>query len=173
MERLRIKHGKLITRTLIRHEKWWEFELNYQRRLHWNSIAVWKKIPCGLGYVQWNIGENYVCMYVCMYACMHSYTYAHMQYMYVCIHVTYQIHSRRGFGLDIGYIGHFSTQLVITLNYSAIADIHTLLSTPAHAESFSTCSVFSRRFLVTSSNNGYSSASVLKSSLNGSSLPTA
>jgi hypothetical protein len=31
--------------------------------------------------------------------------------------------SRRGFGLDIGFIGHFSTQLVIILNYSAIADL--------------------------------------------------
>jgi hypothetical protein len=34
--------------------------------------------------------------------------------------------SRRGSGLDIGFIAHFNTQLVITLNYSAIADLHTL-----------------------------------------------
>jgi hypothetical protein len=34
--------------------------------------------------------------------------------------------SRRGFGLDIGFIDHFNTQLVIILNYSAIADLHTL-----------------------------------------------
>jgi hypothetical protein len=34
--------------------------------------------------------------------------------------------SRRGFGLDIGLIGHFSTQVVVTLNYSDIADFHTL-----------------------------------------------
>jgi hypothetical protein len=36
------------------------------------------------------------------------------------------IFSGRGFALDIGFIGHFSTQLVITLNYSAIDDFHTL-----------------------------------------------
>jgi ethanolamine utilization microcompartment shell protein EutS len=34
--------------------------------------------------------------------------------------------SRLGFGLDIGFIDHFSTQLVITVNYNAIADFHTL-----------------------------------------------
>jgi hypothetical protein len=34
--------------------------------------------------------------------------------------------SRRGFGLNIGFINHFNTQLVITLNYSAIADFHAL-----------------------------------------------
>jgi hypothetical protein len=39
-------------------------------------------------------------------------------------------------------------------------------------KSFPPFSIFTRRFLVTSSNNGYSSASVLKSSLIGSSLPT-
>jgi hypothetical protein len=33
--------------------------------------------------------------------------------------------SRRGFGLGIGFIDHFNTQLVITL-YSAIANSHTL-----------------------------------------------
>jgi hypothetical protein len=33
---------------------------------------------------------------------------------------------RRGFGLDIAFIDHFNTQLAITLNYSAIADLHTL-----------------------------------------------
>jgi hypothetical protein len=31
----------------------------------------------------------------------------------------------RGFGLDIGFIDHFTTQLVISLNYSAIADLYT------------------------------------------------
>jgi hypothetical protein len=31
---------------------------------------------------------------------------------------------RRGFGVDIKFTDHFSTQLVITLNYSAIADLH-------------------------------------------------
>jgi hypothetical protein len=34
--------------------------------------------------------------------------------------------SRRGFGLDIGLIDHFNSQLVITFNYSAIADFNTL-----------------------------------------------
>jgi ethanolamine utilization microcompartment shell protein EutS len=33
---------------------------------------------------------------------------------------------RRGFALDIGFIDNFNTQLVITLNYSAIDDLHTL-----------------------------------------------
>jgi hypothetical protein len=32
--------------------------------------------------------------------------------------------SRRGFGLDIGFVDHFHTQLVTTLNYSAT--FHTL-----------------------------------------------
>jgi hypothetical protein len=78
-----------------------------------------------------------------------------------------------GFWLDIGFIDHFKTQLVITLNYSAIANFHNLQITSAHANSFPACSVFTRRFLITVSNNGYSSASVLKSSLNVGSLPTA
>jgi hypothetical protein len=34
--------------------------------------------------------------------------------------------SRRGFGLDIGFIDYINTQLVITLNYNAIASFHTL-----------------------------------------------
>jgi hypothetical protein len=44
---------------------------------------------------------------------------------------------RRGFGLDIGFIDHFNAQLVITLNYSAIADLHILKITTAHAKSSS------------------------------------
>jgi hypothetical protein len=40
---------------------------------------------------------------------------------------------RRGFVLDIGFIDNFTTQLVITLNYSAIADLHTLHTTVARA----------------------------------------
>jgi hypothetical protein len=30
------------------------------------------------------------------------------------------------FGLEFGFIGHFTTLLVITLDYSAIADFHSL-----------------------------------------------
>jgi hypothetical protein len=74
--------------------------------------------------------------------------------------------------LEIGFIDHCNTQLVITVNYSAIADLHTLQITSIR-QVFPACSVFTRRFLETASNNGYSSASVLKSSLNGGSLPTA
>jgi hypothetical protein len=74
--------------------------------------------------------------------------------------------------LDTEFIEHFNTQLAITFNYSAIADFHALPIIPAHAKSFPACSVFTIRLLVTASNNGYSSASVLKSSLNGDSLPT-
>jgi hypothetical protein len=50
---------------------------------------------------------------------------------------------RRGFGLDIGFIDHFNTRLVTTLNYSAIADFHTLI------KSFPACSVFTSSCLVT------------------------
>jgi hypothetical protein len=79
--------------------------------------------------------------------------------------------SWQGFRLDIGFIDHFNTQLVITLNYSAIAHLHTLQFTFTHSKSFQTRSVFTSICLVTASNYGYSSASELKSSLNGSSLP--
>jgi hypothetical protein len=67
--------------------------------------------------------------------------------------------------LDIGFIDHFNTHLVITRDYSAIANFHTLQFTRAHAKSFPLRSVFTSNFLVTASINGYSSASVLKSSL--------
>jgi hypothetical protein len=89
-------------------------------------------------------------------------------HMYVCICVYMY-----SFGLNIGCIGHLNTQLVIALNYSAIAKIHTLQVIRAHAKSFPSFSVFTRRFLVTVSNNGCSFASVLRSSLNGGSFPTA
>jgi hypothetical protein len=36
------------------------------------------------------------------------------------------------FGLDIGFIDHFNIQLIITLNYSTIADLHTLHITVTH-----------------------------------------
>jgi hypothetical protein len=70
---------------------------------------------------------------------------------------------RRGIGLDIGFIGHFSSQFVITLKYSAIANLYNLQSTRAHAKSLPVFSDFARRFLVTASNSGDSSASTLTS----------
>jgi hypothetical protein len=44
--------------------------------------------------------------------------------------------SRRGFGLDIGFIDHLNTQLVITLIYRALANLHTLQITRAHSKFF-------------------------------------
>jgi hypothetical protein len=85
----------------------------------------------------------------------------------------YVCHSRRGFGLEIGFINHFNTGLVTTLNYDAIANFHTLYITRAPVKSFPACTVFTRSCLVTASNNGYSSASVLKSALSCGSLATA
>jgi hypothetical protein len=41
-----------------------------------------------------------------------------------------------GFGLETGFIDHFKTRLMTTLNYSAIADLHTSQITTAHAKSF-------------------------------------
>jgi hypothetical protein len=73
--------------------------------------------------------------------------------------------SRLGFGLDIGFIGHFNTLLESTLNYSAIANFHTLQFTRTHAKSFPPCRIFTSSCLVKVSNNGYSFASELKTSL--------
>jgi hypothetical protein len=39
---------------------------------------------------------------------------------------------RRGFGLDIVFIDHFTPRLGTTSNYSAISDFHTLQITTAH-----------------------------------------
>jgi hypothetical protein len=61
--------------------------------------------------------------------------------------------------------------IIITLNYGAIANLHTLQFTTTHAKSLPACSVFTRCFLVTAYNNCYSSVSVLQFSLNGGSLP--
>jgi hypothetical protein len=47
--------------------------------------------------------------------------------------------NRLGFALDIEFIDHFDTQLIITLNYSAIADLHTLQITRAYRLVFSAC----------------------------------
>jgi hypothetical protein len=79
---------------------------------------------------------------------------------------------RRGFGLDIGNIDHFTTRLGTTSNYSSIANLHTSQITTAHPKSFQACCVFTIRSLVTDSNSGGPSASALNSSLKGGSLPT-
>jgi hypothetical protein len=79
--------------------------------------------------------------------------------------------SRRGFGLDIGFIDHFNIQLLITLNYSTIANSHILQFTRPHAKYFPDRSL-TGSCLITAANSGYYSASGLKSSLNGGSLPT-
>jgi hypothetical protein len=85
----------------------------------------------------------------------------------------YGCDSRRDFGLEIGFIDNVNTQHVITLNYSVIANFHTLQTTSAHTKSLPASSVFTGHFLVTALNNGYCSASGLKFSLNGGSLPNA
>jgi hypothetical protein len=79
---------------------------------------------------------------------------------------------RQGFGLDIGFIDHFITQHVIALNYSAIANFDNLQFTREHAKSFPARSVFCSSCFVTVSNNTYSSAFGLKSSVNSDSILT-
>jgi hypothetical protein len=74
------------------------------------------------------------------------------------------------FGLEIGFIDNFSARLVTTINYSAILNFHTL-NTSANVKSFPACSVFSTCCLVTAPTMAIP-ASVLKSCLNGGSLPT-
>jgi hypothetical protein len=54
---------------------------------------------------------------------------------------------RRGFGSDIRFIDHFNAQLLITLNYRAVANLHILQITVTLM-----FSVFSRHFKVTASN---------------------
>jgi hypothetical protein len=43
-----------------------------------------------------------------------------------------------GFGLDIGFIYHLYIQLIITLNYNAIAILHTLQITVTHTHTLIT-----------------------------------
>jgi hypothetical protein len=57
--------------------------------------------------------------------------------------------SRWGFGLDIGFIDLFNTQLMITLNYSAITDFCTIQIMTAHATFFPARNVFTSSCLVT------------------------
>jgi hypothetical protein len=85
----------------------------------------------------------------------------------------FEWHYWRSFWIRIGFIDHFNTQLVITVNYSVIADFHNIPITAVHAKSFPACSVSIRSFLVTATNNGYSSTFLLKSPLKGGTLPTA
>jgi hypothetical protein len=60
---------------------------------------------------------------------------------------------------------------VLGINYSVIANLHNLQSNRAHANFSKASSVFTSSCLVTASNNGYSSAPGLKSSLNCGSFP--
>jgi hypothetical protein len=83
--------------------------------------------------------------------------------------VTYLSEYRRGFGMDIGFIDHFNTQLVITFNYSTIANFHTLEN---HTKSFPARSVFTNSCLVTASNMA-SSVFRTQFSPNGGFLTTA
>jgi hypothetical protein len=46
---------------------------------------------------------------------------------------------RRGFGFYIAFIDHYNTQLIITLHYSASADLYALHITVTHAQVFSVC----------------------------------
>jgi hypothetical protein len=78
----------------------------------------------------------------------------------------------RGCGLENGFIDHLYTRLGTARNYSAIANLYNSQIATAHAKPFPACSVFTSRSLATASNSGDSSASALKSSLNGGSLPT-
>jgi hypothetical protein len=69
---------------------------------------------------------------------------------------------RLGFGLVTAYNKQLYIQLVIvfTSNYTAIANLHILQITGAHAKPFQ--SAFTGRFTVTDLKNGDSSATVLK-----------
>jgi hypothetical protein len=60
--------------------------------------------------------------------------------------------SQRGFGLDIRFIDHFCTRLVIKLIYNAITYFHTSQNTRAHAKSFPVRNVFTSGFLATDFN---------------------
>jgi hypothetical protein len=59
-----------------------------------------------------------------------------------------------------GLVNRFidNLKVVTTNNSNTIADVHILKITAANTKSFPACSAFTRRFLVTASNNGYFSA---------------
>jgi hypothetical protein len=73
-----------------------------------------------------NIEERNMNVHPHKYLISHNLIYFHV----------YDWEFRRGFGLEIGFIGHINTQLVTALNYSTIADFDTLPLTPSHAKSF-------------------------------------
>jgi hypothetical protein len=75
----------------------------------------------------------------------------------------------RGFGLEIGFMDHFNTRLVTTLNYSVIANLDNSQITTALSIPLPACCVFTNLSLVTASNSGVCSASALKFSVNGGS----
>jgi hypothetical protein len=64
-------------------------------------------------------------MYVCTYVCP-ALTPEQLRTLRSIYIITCTSDSRRGFGLDIGFIDHFNAWLLTALNYSAIADFHTL-----------------------------------------------
>jgi hypothetical protein len=80
--------------------------------------------------------------------------------------------SRRGFELDIGFIGHSYTRRGTVSNFSSIANLHNLQITTAHAKLSPAYCVFTSRSLVSVSNSGDFSAFALKSSVDGGSFPT-
>jgi hypothetical protein len=57
--------------------------------------------------------------------------YTSTQYIVICMS-----DSRQGSGLDIGFIDHFNTRLVITLNYRAIVNLHNSQITTAPVKLF-------------------------------------
>jgi hypothetical protein len=73
--------------------------------------------------------------------------------------------------LDIGLTDHFNTQLVITRNYSTVANFHTLQLPRVYTNSLPARIVFTSSCLLTASDNGHPSASALRSSLNVGSFP--
>jgi hypothetical protein len=50
--------------------------------------------------------------------------------------VTYVSDYGQEYGLEVGFIDHFNTWLVTTLNYITITDLHILQITTAQAKSF-------------------------------------
>jgi hypothetical protein len=75
-----------------------------------------------------------------------------------------RVTTRGGFGLGIGFIDHLYTQLGTTSNYSAIANLHALQFTTAHAKSLPSACLH-QQLHGNGSNSGDSSASELRFSL--------